>query len=70
MKNEMNSRTYRTYWHNFRTGEDEYIETPKDFSDYVPQVGGLGMYKILVEHEGMSPIDAAIKVLSVAVGEK
>lgn len=59
----------KKYWHNFVTGEYEYIETPKDFSDYVPQIGGRGLHQIYVEHDGMEPIEAACKVLSLAVGE-
>jgi hypothetical protein len=59
----------RNYWHNYRTGQDEYIETPSDFSDYVPQIGGRGMYQIHVNHYGMTPIDACVKVLEAAVGK-
>jgi len=49
-------------WFNFRTGKNEYV-TPTDYSDYVPQIGGVGMYQIFVA-EGMSPARAALKVLS------
>ncbi len=59
----------KVYWHNFVTGEKEFIETPTDFSDYVPQVGGLGLYKIYVEHEKMEPIEACLKVLETACGK-
>ena len=59
----------KMYWHNFVTGKDEYIETPKDFSDYVPQIGGRVLYQLYVEHKGMKPIEAACKVLEMSVGE-
>lgn len=58
----------RMYWHNFVTGENEYIETPEDFGDYVPQIGGRDLYQLYVEHKGMKPIEAAIKVLEFACG--
>ena len=54
-------------WYNYRTEEHETIETPEDFSDYVPQIGGLGMYNIYVM-QGTAPIDAALKVLKIACG--
>jgi len=58
------------YWFNYVRNEYEYIETPADFSDYVPQLGGRGMYQIYVSHYGMKPIDAALKVLKASIGEK
>ena len=57
------------YWYNFVTDKYEYIETPKDFSNYVPQIGGRGLYEIYTEHKGMKPIEAALKVLSLVVGK-
>ena len=59
----------KSYWHNFVTGKMEYIETPKDFSDYVPQIGGLGLYLIYVE-QGVEPIEAALMALLKSVGEE
>lgn len=56
----------RGFWHNYRTGQSEFIETPTDFSDYVPQIGGRGLYQLHVDHMGMTPIDACIKVLHTA----
>lgn len=71
MGNEMTTEVNKIgYWHNFRTGEGEYREAPKDFSDYVPQIGGRGLYQLYVEHKGMGPLEAALKVLSLCVGEE
>lgn len=56
-------------WFNYRTRQYDYRDTPTDFSDYVPQIGGVGLYKIYVDCYGMTPIEAAIKVLSAAVGD-
>lgn len=58
----LNDNSRKQYWNNFVTGEIEFIETPKDFSNYVPQIGGLGLYQIYVK-DGMKPLDAALKVL-------
>ena len=60
----------KSYWHNFRTGEYEYIETPEDFSDYIPQGSGVSLYKLLVEYKGMKPAAAAIEVLKISAGVK
>ena len=60
----------KNYWYNFVTDEYEYIETPKDFSNYVPQLGGRGLYELYVNHMGMTPIDAATKVLKISVGKE
>ena len=39
-------------WFNYRTGEMEYIDTPTDFSDYMPQgVPYQMLYKLYQEHE-------------------
>ena len=59
----------KNYWYNFVNKEHEYIETPLDFSNYVPQIGGRGLYQLYVQ-QGMKPIDAAIKVLSISVGKE
>lgn len=57
----------RGFWHNYRTGEQEFIETPTDFSDYVPQIGARGLYQCYVA-QGMTPHAACIKVLEVVAG--
>ncbi len=36
----------RANWYNYVTGKYEFVETPTDFSDYVPQIGGRGLYQI------------------------
>lgn len=59
----------RSGWFNYVKNEYEYIETPTDFSNYVPQLGGRGLYQIYVNHEGMQPIAAALKVLQLSLGE-
>lgn len=56
-------------WYNYRTGKMEYIETPKDFSDYMPQDTPHQMlYKLYQEHEGLDPIHAFIKVMEKSAG--
>jgi len=58
-------------WYNFRTKEYEYLkDAPEDYSDYVPYPAGRALYRIYVEHEGMKPAEAAIKVLSTAIGDE
>jgi hypothetical protein len=55
-------------WYNYRTGRyDQLEESPEDFSDYVPQIGGRGLYQIWVD-QGMDPKEAALKVLKQSLG--
>lgn len=63
---------YFVGWHNFRTGEVDYLRgSPESFEDYIPQVqAAQAVYKILVENMGEKPIQAALRVLSLSVGEK
>ena len=61
--------TNKGYWYNYRTKDYDYIDTPEDFSDYVPHPAGKALYEIYVEHKGMKPIEAALKVLTTACGE-
>lgn len=59
------------YWHNYKTGEAEYIDTPEDFTNYIPQVpAAQKLYKLYVEHMNLLPINAACKVLEVCIGKK
>lgn len=58
-----------SYWHNERTGETEYRETPSDFLDYLPQsTAALNLYKLYIEHEGLKPLHAYIKVMEFVCG--
>lgn len=55
-------------WHNYKTGEREYIETPTDFTNYIPQYpAAQWIYQHLLMM-GKSPIDAAYETLSVCIG--
>ena len=58
------------FWFNFRTKEYEGLaETPQDFADYIPQEqAAQNLYKLYIEHFGLSPIDAAKKVLEAVCG--
>lgn len=58
-------------WHNMRTGETEYRSTPpQDFSDYIPQnESAQALYRLYVQL-GDAPIEAALKVLKICVGEQ
>lgn len=61
---------FRMYWHNFKTGEYELIDTPADFSDYIPQdPAAQGLYSVYIQL-GDKPLEAALKVLLACVGEK
>ena len=60
----------RMYWHNFKTGQAEFIDTPEDFTDYIPQSpAAQGMYQVLLKL-GNEPIKAAMRVLEASVGIK
>jgi len=59
----------RGYWFNYATQQHEYIETPTDFTNYIPQQpAAIGMYRCYIEM-GMTPIEAARRVLTACVGE-
>ena len=60
-----------SFLYNYVTEEYEpvVVSELKDWSDYVPQTGGRGLYKILVEHKGYTPIGAAKEVLEAATGK-
>lgn len=59
-------------WRNMRTGETEYRSTPpQDFSDYIPQdESAQALYRLYVERVGDAPIEAALKVLRISLGEQ
>jgi len=59
----------RGYWYNFATKAHEYIETPEDFTNYIPQQpAAQGLYQLYIEM-GETPTEAAIKVYTACVGE-
>lgn len=59
----------RMYWFNYRKSEYEYIDTPVDFTDYIPQdPAAIRIYQLL-QSMGETPIKAALHVLKVSVGE-
>jgi len=54
-------------WWNYKTGEFEYVETPTDFTNYIPQLDAAqGMYLCCIKL-GDTPVEAAIKVLTACV---
>lgn len=57
-----------TAWYNYRKGKyDHLTSTPEDFSDYVSQGAGVGLYRLLVK-TGKDPQDAALEVLQRQAG--
>ena len=59
----------RMYWYNFDTDEHDFIDAPEDYSPYVPEGAARNLYWLYVNHLGESPLDAAVKVLSVCCGD-
>ena len=58
--------TTKFHWDNMRTGEIDHIDTPTDFTDYIPQTAAaLNLYNMLLT-AGKTPLDAAIEVLFLA----
>jgi len=58
-------------WYNYKTREYEYISTPLDFHDYIPQSdAAINLYELYIEHMDLSPTEAAVKVLSACAGVK
>lgn len=58
-------------WCNMRTGETDWRSTPpQDFTDYIPQDGlAQGIYRRYMQL-GDTPLEAALKVLKICVGEQ
>ena len=58
------------YWFNYKTGDYELIDTPSDFTNYIPQQdAAISLYKLYIQ-TGDPALEAARKVLSICVGEK
>lgn len=60
------------FWYNFVTGEYDYREAPttdKEAVQYIPQLGGVGLYQIFRERDSLTIIEAMAKVLEIAAGE-
>lgn len=54
-----------TGWHNFRTGETDWLyESPTDYSDYISQHPSAQMLYRLYQEMGDTPQEAALKVLT------
>lgn len=62
----------RMYWHNFDTGEADYVEAPKTDEEavkYLPIGAARNLYTLYREHEGLKVIEAMTRILSHCVGE-
>lgn len=70
VKLQENKMDNKGYWYNFKTESYEYIESPTDFADYIPQSPpAQSLYKLYIEI-GDDPLEASIKVLKASIGEK
>ena len=59
----------KMYWYNYVLKDYEYIDTPQDFSAYIPQIDAAqALYRLYQSYEGLSPIESAKKVLLQVVG--
>ena len=57
------------YW-NFRTQQYDYLlAAPEDWSDYISQTEAAQNLYRLYQQLGDTPVDAALKVLKIAVGD-
>ena len=58
-------------WYNYRTQQHEWLyETPTDFHDYVSQnQSAQALLDLYINHMGLTPLEAAIKVLKAQIGE-
>ena len=57
-----------SYWYNYRTDEYECIETPSDFTDYIPQSpSAQALYRLYIDAIGDNPLEAARKVLEASI---
>ena len=61
----------KMFWYNFKTEKTEFIDTPLDFANYLPQEpAALSLYKLYIEHKGFSALESACKVLETCCGIK
>ena len=59
----------RRYWYNFKTGEYDFIRSPDNMKDYIPQNSAAqGLYDCYIKM-GKSPTEASIETLKACVGE-
>jgi hypothetical protein len=58
------------HWYNYDTEDYDFIDTPEDYSPYVPTGAARNLFHLYVDHKGWSQLDAALEVLSVCVGDK
>lgn len=58
-------------WYNYRTQQYEWLyETPNDLHDYVSQNrSAQALLDLYINHMGLAPLEAAIKVLKAQIGE-
>ena len=61
------------YWYNYKTEvydlRDTAPQTDKEAEQYLPQLGGVPLYRIYREEYGLSIEEAMYKVLTKAVGD-
>lgn len=58
------------YWFNYKKNDYDFIETPKDFHDYIPQYpAAQNLYGLYIKM-GETPINACRKVLEACLGIK
>lgn len=69
MENRLTRFPNRLNWFNYKIAEYEYIETPVNFVDYIPQIGAAQSLYNLYLQMGDQPIEAARKVLEACVGK-
>ena len=58
-------------YYNYITGEtDDLSMTPEDWTAYIPQAhAAQALYRLLIEHRGLTPIEAAKHVLQACLPE-
>lgn len=62
----MNKQQFATGWHNFSTGETDWLyESPTDYSPYISQQPSAQALYRLYQEMGDTPQQAALKVLTI-----
>ncbi len=53
----------KDYWYNFDTGKFDLIVPPTDHIPYIPPGSARTLYRLYIDHQGLSALESVIKVL-------
>ena len=62
---------FNPHWYNFDTDHYDFIAPiDLDYAPYLPKGPARNLYHLYIDHQGLSPLDAGIKVLETCITMK